>query len=315
MTGSRSKTHPSKKKLLLTLLGISIVALLLPHSWTAGLISLAQVLVPFQDAAATAAEAVAGALTDDDHPVPASEHKALAREKTGLEHQVAALTVRVEDLEKEVGILEVTRAWQVNGHRIGMDGRLVPARIITEDMLPWRSSRLINAGSLQGVQHGSAVVSRYFIIDRGENDGVRSGLAILLREALIGVIEKTGTHTSRVKLLSDVSVERKVRIGRFTEEGFETQDRYFWLAGRGGGVMEIRDVEQRDVENGLIKTGDVVLSAPEVDVLPAAMTIGKVVKITQDRDNPLLAILTVQSPLDEGSLRRVYVYDPEGTTE
>lgn len=307
---SRRKTLPSRKTLITCLLAASVLALLLPRDWTGGLISLVQVIVPFQDAVVTGVESVARAVGSDDGQVPQARFEALERERAALEHQVAALSMRVSQLEEEVGVLAATRLWEVDGQRIGARGRLIPARVITADLLPWRSSKLINAGTLQGVRRGSAVMSRYFTIDRGEADGARDGMAILLKEAFVGVIDKqTGTHTSRVKLLSDVSVEMKVRIGRFSETGFAALDRYFWLMGCGG-VMEIRDVEQRDIDDGVIKVGDTVLSDPAGGVLPAALTVGKVVDIRPDRDNPLLAILTVESPVDEDSLRRVYVFDP-----
>lgn len=312
----RQKAFHSKRTLIVSLLAVSALTLLLPREWTGGLISLVQVIVPFQDATVTAVESVGRAVEWGGGAVSRAEHEALAREKAAREHQVAALTVRVKELEEEAGILAATRLWEVDGRRIGAEGRLIPARVITPDLLSWRSSRLINAGSLQGVRRGSAVVSRYFTIDRGETDGVRSGMAILLREALVGLIdEQTGTHTSRVKLLSDVSVEMKVRIGRFTDAGFTAIDRYFWLMGRGGGVMEILDVQRRDVDDGVVKIGDVVLSTPVGGLLPVAMTIGEVMEIKPDRDNPLLAILTIKGSVDEESLHRVYVYDPDSQSD
>jgi cell shape-determining protein MreC len=297
------------------LLVVSAVALLAPREWTGGLISLVQVIVPFQDGAVTGVGSAARALERDGGAVSPESHAALAREKAALEHQVAVLSLRVSELEEEVSILEGTRIWEVEGQRIGAQGRLIPARVITTDLLPWRSSRLVNVGTLQGVRRGSAVVSRYFAIDRGEADGVRNGMAILLREAFIGLVEQAGTHTSRVKLLSDVSVERKARIGRFSDGRFTALDRFFWLMGCGEGVMEIRDVERRDVDEGLIQIGDIVLSASESSLLPAAMTIGRVEGIQPDRDNPLLAILTIRSAIDEASLHRVYVYNPDSTKD
>jgi cell shape-determining protein MreC len=156
-------------------------------------------------------------------------------------------------------------------------------------------------------------VSNLFTIDQGQNAGVRSGMTILLREIFLGVVEQVGTHTARVKLLSDVETAMKVRIGRFTDNGFVPVERYFWLSGRGGGRMEIRDAKRREVEAGLLQLGDTVLSDSTSGALPAAMTIGRITAIQPDRGNPLLAILTVASVVDEESLRRVYVFDPEAT--
>jgi len=301
---------------------VSAALILFPQRWTGELISLVQVIVPFQDAATVAVDAVSSLGDARPSSVPGEAHEALMREKAAAEHQAVALAARVEELEGEVALLTATRMWSVAGQRLGASGRLIPARVVSQDILPWRSSRLLNAGSVQGVQDGAAVASQVFTVDRGEDSELRSGLAILLGEVFIGTIEQTGTHTSRVKLLSDVSVQMKVRIGRWTGDRtrardsnlapsrFSLVDRYFWLTGRGSGKMEIRDVERKDVETGVVQVGDTVLSDPQSDVLPAAMTIGKITVASADRDNPLFAVLTIAAAVPEESLRRVYIYDP-----
>jgi cell shape-determining protein MreC len=295
---------------VLALLLLSVIALLLPSTWTRKLISLAQVLVPFQHATTAAVDSLNDSLEPETKAVSGEEHAAFLRERAGLEHQVAALSARVEELEQEVDILTATRLWGSQSGRIGAQGRLIPARVVAKDLLPWRSSKLLNVGSLQGVRSGAPVSSDEFSIDRGSDGGLQSGMTILLREALVGVVEQVGPYASRVKLLSDVDVAMKVKLGRFTDEGFAVTERYFWLTGRGGGVMEIRDAKRQEVDEGLIQVGDTVLSDPNSEMLPAAMTIGRVTAIQPDHDNPLLAILTVRGAVAEADLRRVYVFDP-----
>ncbi len=308
MRGSKTG-RPAHQTYLAVLIVISIVALLLPGRWTGKLISLMQVIVPFQDGAAIATDSIAGVISADNGTVSRRAFEALEREKAALEHRVAALATRAAELKKEVDLLAATRLWDVDGHRLGARGRLIPARVITEDLLPWRSSRLVTVGTLQGIRRGSAVTSRVFTIDEGDAGGLRGGMAVVLGEAFIGLVEQVGTHVSRVKLLSDVDVQMKVRVGRFTDDGFVSLGKYFWLTGQGNGVMEICDAQRRDVETGLIQIGDVVLSDPTSDILPAAMTIGRITAIEPDRDNPLLSIATVNSVIDERSLRRIYIYD------
>lgn len=172
---------------------------------------------------------------------------------------------------------------------------------------------MLSAGTSHGVQPGQAVASRHFTVDRGEGDGAREGMAILLGETLVGWIEQVGSHNSRVKLLCDVSVQRKVRIGRHTaDRGVVLIDGYHWLKGKGRGRMEIEGVDRRlvDPQRPLIQVGDVVVSDPNAEELPTAMAIGSVDSIVLDRDNPLLATLGVVSGVDEHALDRVYVYDP-----
>ena len=62
--------------------------------------------------------------------------------------------------------------------------------------------------------------------------------------------------------------------------------------------------------NQVVRVGDTVTSHPSNQLAPAALVVGEIIEIHPDRRNPLLCIATVQSPVDESQLRRVYVYDP-----
>lgn len=291
---------------------VSGAALFAPASWTGRLISLIQPLVPLQHGEAMATHAVAGAFRDHPDPVSAEQYGAMRLRQEGLKHQVAALTARVAELESEVGILTATRLRDIAGGGIGTRGRLVPARVITGDLLPWRSSRLINAGTLQGVRAAAPVVSDQFSIEPGREQGIRDGLVVLLGEVLVGFVAQVGTHTARVKLISDVSIQMKCRIGRFEEDGTcRLMDDSYWIYGRGNGRMEIRDVDRRDVEAGVVQVGDVVLSDPRSAQLPAAMTMGTVRGISPARDKPLFSILVIKSEPHSEPLDRVYVFDPQ----
>ena len=290
---------------------ISAVALIAPRSWTGGLISAVQVLVPFQDAAGRAADVAGGAFSSSPAPVSGHVYNALEREKSALQRHVAALTERITRLEQENAILTGIRLRDVDSDMIGVRGRLVPARIVADDMLPWRDSALVNVGTLRGVRTGAPVTSRGLLLDQGREDGLRDGMAVLLSETLIGVVdENLGTHTARVRLLSDVTTKMRVRIGRFADDAFVLVDQDFLLTGRGKGRMEIRDVDRRDVQNNIVQTGDLVLADPSDGAIPAALAIGKISAIEPDHENPLLSILVVESPITQSPLRQVYVYDP-----
>ncbi len=308
----RNKTGSGIRRIVVALLTVSVVFLFLPQSWTTGLMSLVQVLVPFQDGATQAISPVTQAASPDQRTYRTEEVQQFAVRNAALVHTVSALALRVRELEAENDLLSATRLWNPDGHRFGSSGRLIPGRMIVSDMLAWRSSRLLNAGTLQGVRRGQGVVSRHFSLDRGEADGVSEGMAILLKESLVGFVEDVGTHTSRVRLLGDVTTEMKVRLGRIMPQGPpETFDRFFWLTGTGKGLMEIRDVEGKDVDSGAIAIGDIVLAPPVEGRLPTAMCIGEVESIHVDRDNPLLSVLLIASRVDYDSLSRVYVFEPD----
>lgn len=286
------------------------IAVLLPSGWTNKFFHVTQMIVPMQDVTSGMLQSVTDRLEANAGTVPRDEYDRLARAQAAMEHRTAALALRAGDLEKQVELLTATRMRSVDGGRIGARGRLIPARVLTDDLLPWRASRLITAGSVSGSREGAAVMSNHFSIATDEVEGLHPGLAIVLGEIYIGVVDQTSRHTSRVRLVTDPATEMKVRIGRGGDDGFQVVERYFWLVGSGGGFMEIRDVEARDVNEGIVQVGDWVLSDPLGAALPSALVIGRVSQIDKDRKNPLFAVLTIESaaPLEE--LDRVYVYDP-----
>ncbi|MCH7704566.1 MAG: hypothetical protein IIB61_05610 [Planctomycetes bacterium] len=313
MLGSRNRRRwiwTPARKLVAFLLAISAMSVLLPATCTGRLMSLAQVLVPLQDGVGRGADLLAGGGANGEKPVSAVEYRAQMLRQAALEHQVASLTLQAEDLARENQILTAIRGGEFGGAGVGAGGRLLPARVVGSDIVAWRASRLINTGRLSGVRSGAPVMTREFTIDWGEADGVAAGMPVLRAESLIGLIdEHIGTHTARVKLLSDVDSQMKVRIGGFVDGEFLVLPEAYWLIGRGRGVMEIHGVDRRDVASDVLGAGDIVLTDPEGDLLPAAVTIGRVVKVEPDRDNPLLSTLTVRGFVDERAIRRVYVYD------
>jgi len=309
----RPRVISSTRKVLVGLVALSLILFLLPSRWTGRLVSLVQVVVPVQDAVSIAGRSAADVLTDGGSAAISPDvFAASQRRQAVLEHQTAALSTRVKELEKEVEVLTATRLWNVGAQRIGSQGRLIPARAVIGDVLSWRSSKLVTAGSLQGVSPDAAVISDVFTVDRGESAGLRGGLAILLGEAFVGIVEQVGTHTSRVKLLCDPSIQMKVRLGRFTDGEFSLAEGYFWLVGLGRGRMEIRDAEARSLESGEVRVGDTVVSDPANENLPAALTIGRISQIIPNRDKPLFANLAVEPAVSERDLERVYIYDSRG---
>lgn len=314
---------------------LSSILFFLPATWTRPLRSLVQVLLPFQHAASTVSDAVTEAVTDkgeasDENdqtlfqeplplPLPLAERgengtgsMGVQSEREACEHRTAALSLRVQELEDEVRLLTATRLWEIDGASMRTSGRLIPARAVAGDILPWRDSLLLNSGRLQGVSQGAIVATDRFVVDRGEAVGVREGMAVLLGETLIGWVDELHAHASRVKCVSDRSVEMKVRIGRVTETGFESVQEYFWLAGRGRGRMEIREVDRRLIEERAVEVGDLVVSDPASPLLAIPMAVGRVSEIGPNRENPLFSVVTVQTGLERAPLRRVYVFDPRG---
>lgn len=291
---------------------ISLVLWLLPQTWTGRMINAVQYLNPFHEAVNNSLSVVDGAMASPPKTILPAEAEAVQRQNEALKHQITALAARVNSLEDEVGHLTDARQFTVDGKNLGPRGQLIPATVVGDDFLSWRSSLLLTAGTSQGVQKGNPVASRYFTIASGADEGVSVGQSILLGEVLIGWIDQAGSQASRVKLCSDITSQMKVRIGRWADDGVHLIDGYYWLTGKGKGVMEIKGVERRltEGESTVIRVGDVVLSDPMSTALPAGLTVGYVDSLAPDLHSPLLAILSVSAPLNERSLDRVYVFDP-----
>lgn len=301
----RKRNSHSIRTIVALLLTIGVLAMLLPQRWTRGLIGLVQFTVPFQDAVSATTDRVVPSFGSSTPTPEAQRIKA-------LEHTIAVLASQIRSLEEETDLLRGTRLWTANGRSFGAWGKLLPARVISQDILPWRSSRLLNVGTVQGVGRNAPVVSREFSLDAGETDGLYPGMAILLRETLIGFVEDVSTHTAQVKLMSDVTTQRAVVIGRIDGEfNVSVLPDPFWLTGKGHGRMVIEGVKRSYINRDEIAVGDIVLTPDDEPDLPTSMCIGEIIEIEPDRKNPLLVTLHVIARIDEQALSRVYVFDPD----
>ena len=296
----------TRARVFAALLVCSLVGLLLPRSLTGGLMNLLQILVPLQDTANRAVDAVSGTVVGRPASrVSAAEWENAQARQQALQHTVVTLQSTIAALEQSNRELAAIRGR-------GMPGKLIPARVVAPDVSAWRRSQLIDAGSLRSVRNDAAVISNYFTAHLGTEDGARTGLAVLSGEVLIGTIETAGTHTSRVKLLSDPTTRMAVLIARTQGDQFLPLDAEFWLVGAGENQARVRDVDHRYVKSGEIREGDGVLTVHGDPRLPVSMMVGTVRSAGPDRDNPLLYVLEVELAIDPARLRRVYVVDPSG---
>lgn len=279
------------------LLLVSAVALVLPISITGRASNLVQVLAPFQ-AAVDRAAGLTGSAFSGDNAAPS------ARQVDALRSVIATLAARNHALRSENEALT-----RVRGRGLGARGRLIPARVVADDSLPWRESKLLLAGTRRGVGSGDGVVSRHLAIDVSKTDGATNGMAVLNAEVLVGIIAQAGTYTSRVRLLSDPETCMSVTIGRVDGATFTTVGAVFWLVGKGRGQIEICDVHHQYIADRAIRIGDYVLTRANDAVLPPSVTIGTITAVTPDPKNSLLYALQVDPGMEINELQRVFVVD------
>lgn len=295
----------------MVLLFLSLAALIAPPRYTGWLANLVQVVAPFQAVTNRTLAAAEDSFVGPPAPtkVELADAGELERQKAALENLLHSLTARMEVLERQNEELTAIR-------KLGLDtrGDLIPAHVISRDLLSWRSSVAVDAGSRRKVATGSAVLSDHFSVNVGSQQGVQDGLRVLSSEALVGTVVNTGTHTARVQLLTDPDTDMVVAISRVRDGMPSPLDREFLLQGAGKGRLEIRDVAQKYVLSGDIQTGDVVMTSGAEVILPAPVVIGRVSTIRRDPENGTLYILDVEPAVQPEQLRRVYIVQT-GTAE
>ena len=265
-------------------------------SWSSAL----QILVPIQHAFSAVLPGErqsAPRLTDEDA-------RRLQRRLEAYEQRFAAMSIHIADLEKVNAELSGIRQRGMKG------GRLLPARIVAGDSLPWRASKLLDRGTLTGVTRNSAVISRRIVAD-GMDHAELDGMSVITSEALVGEIAPhLGTHTSRLLLMTDPAASRRlVRIARESGGELHSAPHEYLIQGIGDNKMEIRGVHRDDIESGTIRKGDRVLSTATDQRLPFSVMIGTVADIRADDDNGVLCNLIVEPAVQADALRRVYVVD------
>jgi rod shape-determining protein MreC len=93
----------------------------------------------------------------------------------GTKRENARLRERIAELDQQViGLAEIEktneRLAELLEFRSVLDGKVVTARVIARDPLPW---------------------FRTFTVDRGERDGVRRGMAVLSPQGVVGQIQRS----------------------------------------------------------------------------------------------------------------------------
>lgn len=114
------------------------------------------------------------------------------------------------------------------------------------------------------------------LIDRGSDDGVREGQAVIVGDGiLIGKVAEVGTHTSRIRLLTDS--KSAVAVAVQTSEGTLGV-----LQGDRGLSLRIALIPQ----NEILTPGDVVITSGLEPGIRRGLLVGTVEKIGRDNQDP-----------------------------
>ena len=196
---------------------------------------------------------------------------------------------------------------------------LIEARVVSAAALPYENSRVVNAGTSDGVSDGSRVLSRLLKTDRTKS--LPPNLAVIVNESLVGRVSRSGQYAAVLELVTDRKFEIGGRIWRNPQKERQILVGSAWqkltpqnarldtaLAARGDGVGELV-IEQVPV-NHKIMPGDWFVTREDQAFLPANVLIGTVSQVKDDLKHPGMTTLRIRPAADVDAVRDVYIVLP-----
>ena len=250
------------------------------------------------------------------HGEPKTDEAELQR----LREQVELLAQRLAEERgyQNAGQRVYTKAF---GQSADSPVKLIAARVVAADTVPYGWTRVANVGSRDGAAAGMYVTERRVLTDRAKR--LPENLAVLSSAGLVGRVVETGAFTARVQLVTDRAFVLRGQIRRVIDAQNPRQvqigDRIVYLRRQYNVPVECRATG--DGLGGLIvahvpkmyniRPGDVLETPPDDGALPAIVPVGKVVRVTDEPQNTGRVQLEVQPVVDLRSIRQVYLVVPE----
>ncbi|GEM_PF-2141533 len=248
-----------------------------------------------------------------------SQARELKRQNEILRRRQRLLAARLAQLDGQIesGRTVISRLF---GRSQDVPVKLIPARVVAEDSLPYGWCRLINAGQKQGVSPGLAATTRTLLSDRSEK--LPKNLAVLSGQALVGRVVESSAYSARLQLLTDRGYRVGAQVHRVinprSRRTVRHGDRLVKLTpqinrpvnvlacGDGAGGIVAREV--RLAYN--IQPGDRLQTHPDSPELPVAVEIGTVARVLDDPKHPGMVTLEISPTADLPPLREVFVVVP-----
>lgn len=283
-------------------------------------------LAPFGDAGMYVATSVKTHVGSGDMPTR-EEHEELRRRAAELEARTLYLQERVRRQEDRIRQTRLFIGPALSQREMGVYYKLVPARVVVREALPYGYGGALNVGGAGGAVAGAPVTTRNLLIDDPsallpENWGVVRG------RSLVGRVATTWAFGARVRfvtdpqcqvpalILRDPSNDRTIRIvkeGEALEARLtDANNRPIKAIARGDGAegMVIGDV----LAEHSVRPGDAVVTSRDHWVpdncVPGGIRVGTVTEVEPLADEPGFVRVRVRPAADLSALRRVYVVQP-----
>lgn len=203
----------------------------------------------------------------------------ISRENRALKDQIAELNKRITSLQLDSAELQELKDLK---NALNYKGITVEYRYVTCDVISIDNSNLFNL----------------FNINAGTLEGIKVGSAVLSGDGLIGRVFSAGDHTAKVMSLIDENNSVSFRV-------FRDVKLLGILSGNGKGGL---NGYMLDAGAAVIE-GDVLITSG-LGAYPAGITIGKVTKAYWENDQ-LLKAITIEPSAQFKSLQKVMVVTPK----
>ncbi len=210
----------------------------------------------------------------------------VARDRDRLDREVAALRLRVRELE--LASRENTELRNQLGYRARLAAKTVACEVIARDDGSgwWQTLRL----------------------DKGREDGILEGMPVITPEGVVGRTIEVSSQTCDVLLISDRSFKTSVRFEQDGSYGILHGGGVTLSGSHGVGILCLPslyrvDYVRKDLE---IKTGELVMTSGLGGVFPAGLVVGRVVRMRPD-ESGLFQQAEIAPAADLARLQRVLV--------
>lgn len=157
----------------------------------------------------------------------------------------------------------------------------------------WRSGKLLDRGTANGVRETSLVVSsRQPLIDLGQDGEVSPEDSVLLGRCVIGKVERVGRWTSTLLLLTDAAYRGRAQLIHAADTGYAWGGRGI-LKGQGGTLCKLDGIAATES----VRVGDEVYTAERDGLVTTPLYYGRVVEATLGPDDREWQVLVEPAPL------------------
>ncbi len=315
--------RPTRRNLLVLLLIASVATAILGRSVSSPLRGAVNwALTPMGDAGMYLATSFKKKISASPQPMTPEDIERLVEVKDRW--RVRALAAE-RDLARRIRREQQQR--RLFGPQQDLPVRLISARVVMGDSMPYNWTRVVNAGKSQDVEPGCRVTTRRLLTDRSK--ALPKNLAVLWRTVFVGRIIRAGAFTAVCQLVTDRGFKtdaliirkidpdnpRRIKIDIRNGAAFAKISRKnnrpvgIKIQGHGNGRIIARQVKA----GHNIKPGDVLRTRGDDIHLPQSMLIGEVEKVVDDRNDPGFQTVYIRPAANLEALRSVYVVVPKAT--